>query len=76
MILGERDDLENDTLVLNILLQNNMEYNMKYISDKMLSAVLKHIQMWSDGIKRPASGTFVRFKQSTHKKPVIYPDIF
>ena len=49
---------------------------MKYISDKMLSAVLKHIQMWSDGIKRPASGTFVRFKQSTHKKPVIYPDIF
>lgn len=41
----------------------------------MQKAVLKYIKMWSDGIKRPASGSFIRFKYSEHSKPVIYPDI-
>jgi hypothetical protein len=42
----------------------------------MKSAAVKYIKLWSDGLKRPASGTFVKFKYSEHKKPIIYPDIF
>ena len=46
--LGERDDLETDTLVLATLIEED-----KYAD------IVKYIKLWADGIKRPASGTFV-----------------
>lgn len=47
MNLGEREDLENDTLILALLI--NQEHK----------EIVKYLKMWCDGIKRPASGTFV-----------------
>lgn len=62
--LGEREDFETDTLVLATL-----------IEDDKLDAIVKYIKLWADGIKRPASGTFVHFKPSSHSKPIIYPEL-
>ncbi|CAD8066387.1 unnamed protein product [Paramecium sonneborni] len=62
--LGERDDLETDTLVVGAL-----------IEDDKLSDIVKYLKLWADGIKRPASGTFAHFKYSNHKKPIVYPEL-
>jgi len=52
MVLGERDDMENDTLTLVLLLKDGF-------GDNWNKAIVKYIKLWSDTLKRPASGTFV-----------------
>ncbi|CAD8072288.1 unnamed protein product [Paramecium sonneborni] len=62
--LGEREDLETDTLVIGAL-----------IEDDKLNDIVKYLKLWADGIKRPASGTFAHFKYSSHKRPIVYPEL-
>ncbi|CAD8102039.1 unnamed protein product [Paramecium primaurelia] len=62
--LGERDDLETDSLVVGAL-----------IDEDKLNDIVKYIKLWADGIKRPASGTFAHFKYSTHSTPIVYPEL-
>jgi hypothetical protein len=52
MVLGERDDMENDTLTMNLLLRDDLTPHWN-------TSIVKYIKLWSDGLKRPSSGTFV-----------------
>ncbi len=52
MVLGERDHMENDTLTLMLLMKDGL-------SPEWNNAIMKYLKLWSDGLKRPASGTFV-----------------
>ncbi|KAM3144402.1 hypothetical protein pb186bvf_003566 [Paramecium bursaria] len=57
MIMGEREDLETDQLILTVLTNQTFE-----------DMAIEYIKQWADGVKRPSSGTFVKFKQGEVEK--------
>ncbi|CAD8173791.1 unnamed protein product [Paramecium pentaurelia] len=62
--LGQRDDLETDSLGVGAL-----------IDDNKLHDIVKYLKLWADGIKRPANETFAHFQYSTHSTPIVYPEL-